>query len=48
MACPGAERDWLVMLAMENATVPSGDVNDCIEFVAFTSNVSSPGAFQYN
>jgi hypothetical protein len=47
MACPGAERAWLVMLSMGNATVPSGDVRDCSEFDAMTTNVTQVGAWQY-
>ncbi|KPI41473.1 uncharacterized protein AB675_9125 [Cyphellophora attinorum] len=50
MACPRAERAWLVMLAMENITnpmVPSDSVADCIEFIALTTNVTHVGAWQY-
>ncbi|KAJ5721422.1 uncharacterized protein N7483_009356 [Penicillium malachiteum] len=34
MACPTSDNRWQVFAAMQNATVPSGDVADCLGFSA--------------
>jgi hypothetical protein len=34
MACPTADKRWQVFVAATNATVPSGNVNDCLGFSA--------------
>lgn len=47
MACPDAEGSWVVMLGLQNATVPSGNVSDCIGFNAMTEIASEIGAWQY-
>ncbi|PYH64487.1 uncharacterized protein BO88DRAFT_397276 [Aspergillus vadensis CBS 113365] len=58
MACPLDEDEevnggaWQVFAAMKNATVPSGNVSDCLEFEAlaypWVSNGSSIAAWQYD
>lgn len=41
MACPtvdnSTEPGWQVFAAMPNATVPTGNINDCVGFLAVTS-----------
>jgi hypothetical protein len=34
MACPTADNRWQVFAALSNATVPSGNVADCLGFSA--------------
>lgn len=48
MACPTQDHRWQVFVAMQNATVPSGNVNDCLGFsaLALTYNGDIP-AWQY-
>ncbi|KAJ5724563.1 hypothetical protein N7493_006291 [Penicillium malachiteum] len=48
MACPTSDNRWQVFAAMQNATVPSGDVDDCLGFsaLALTYNGDVP-AWQY-
>ncbi|BCS04103.1 uncharacterized protein AKAW2_70981A [Aspergillus luchuensis] len=58
MACPLDEDEevnggaWQVFAAMKNATVPSGNVSDCLQFEAlaypWVSNGSSIAAWQYD
>ncbi|GLB07061.1 hypothetical protein AtubIFM57258_002382 [Aspergillus tubingensis] len=58
MACPLDEDEevnggaWQVFAAMKNATVPSGNVSDCLQFEALAypwlSNGSSIAAWQYD
>ncbi|GLA61616.1 hypothetical protein AtubIFM55763_007883 [Aspergillus tubingensis] len=58
MACPLDEDEevnggaWQVFAAMKNATVPSGNVSDCLQFEAlaypWVSNESSIAAWQYD
>ncbi|OJZ81987.1 hypothetical protein ASPFODRAFT_171927 [Aspergillus luchuensis CBS 106.47] len=58
MACPLDEDEevnggaWQVFAAMKNATVPSGNVSDCLHFEAlaypWVSNGSSIAAWQYD
>lgn len=47
MACPAAQDAWQVFLGLDNATVPSGKVSDCIIFDALTVNATDIGAWQY-
>jgi hypothetical protein len=49
MACPTDDYQWQVFAAMPNATVPSGDVDDCVGFGALTYDYEEDGAaaFQY-
>ena len=48
MACPTDDEEWQVYAAMDNATVPSGNVNDCVGFWAITSDWDEgPAAWQY-
>ncbi|KAJ5648721.1 hypothetical protein N7490_005093 [Penicillium lividum] len=35
MACPTTDNRWQVFAAIQNATVPSGSVDDCLGFDAF-------------
>ncbi|KAE8152403.1 hypothetical protein BDV25DRAFT_67183 [Aspergillus avenaceus] len=48
MACPTEDSRWQVFAAIHNATVPQGNVNDCIGFsaLAVPSNATA-GAWQY-
>ena len=48
MACPTEDNRWQVFAAMQNATVPSGNVSDCLGFdaIALTYSGSIP-AWQY-
>ncbi|KAJ6011615.1 hypothetical protein N7451_003027 [Penicillium sp. IBT 35674x] len=48
MACPTTDNRWQVFAAMQNATVPSGDVADCLGFsaIALTYSGDIP-AWQY-
>ncbi|KAJ5670793.1 uncharacterized protein N7477_006156 [Penicillium maclennaniae] len=48
MACPTDDNRWQVYAAMQNATVPSGNVDDCLGFsaMALTYKGSVP-AWQY-
>lgn len=53
MACPTDDNDWQVFAAMRNATVPSGDVDECVGFGAITYDYSDDegagaAAYQYN
>jgi hypothetical protein len=49
MACPDEDDNWQVFAAMKNATVPSGDVRDCLKFASFAEhyNGPNPAAWQY-
>lgn len=48
MACPTPDHRWQVFVAMQNATVPSGNVNDCLDFSARTVTYNGPfPAWQY-
>lgn len=50
MACPSDDSDYLqVFAAMQNATVPTGDVEDCVKFAAYAYHYDgpSPVAWQY-
>lgn len=49
MACPSDDNDSLQVFAnMKNATVPTGDVSDCVEFAAYAyHHTGSSGAWQY-
>ena len=48
MACPDEDDEWQVYASMKNATVPSGDVSDCVGFLALTSDYNDgPAAWQY-
>lgn len=44
MACP-TEDKWRVFAAVENATVPSGDVGDCLGFSALALPWKGQGEF---
>ncbi|KAH8431953.1 putative IgE binding protein [Aspergillus melleus] len=48
MACPTEDERWQVFAAIQNATVPSGDVGDCLGFsaMAVTGNQTA-AAWQY-
>ncbi|KAJ5584720.1 uncharacterized protein N7459_004520 [Penicillium hispanicum] len=48
MACPTSDHRWQVFAAISNATVPSGNVSDCLGFsaIALTYQGSAP-AWQY-
>ncbi|PYH99915.1 hypothetical protein BO71DRAFT_393886 [Aspergillus ellipticus CBS 707.79] len=48
MACPTDDNKWQVFAAVNNATVPSGNVNDCLGFdaMAVKSN-STAAAWEY-
>lgn len=48
MACPAEDDKWQVFAALQNATVPSGDVADCLGFsaMAVTGNQTA-AAWQY-
>jgi hypothetical protein len=48
MACPTDDNRWQVFAAMQNATVPSGNVEDCLGFsaMALTYKGAVP-AWQY-
>lgn len=48
MACPTTDNRWQVFAALQNATVPSGDVADCLGFsaIALTYSGEIP-AWQY-
>jgi len=47
MACPTDNR-WQVFAAMQNATVPSGNVGDCLGFSAMALTYKGPvPAWQY-
>ncbi len=37
MTCPTPDESWQVFAAMPNATVPSGNIEDCVGFLAVTS-----------
>ncbi|KAJ5211479.1 uncharacterized protein N7498_003125 [Penicillium cinerascens] len=48
MACPTDDNRWQVFAAMENATVPSGNVEDCLGFSAMALTYKGPvPAWQY-
>lgn len=49
MACPTkTNHHWQVFAAMDNATVPTGNVNDCLGFDAVALTYSGPvPAWQY-
>jgi hypothetical protein len=51
MACPETKGGWLVMAALENATVPNGNISTCLTFDALTSDYVASGsnfsAWQY-
>lgn len=45
MACPNLDRDWQVFAAVQNASVPSGDVRDCLGFEALAIPWDGEGGF---
>ncbi|KAJ5290683.1 uncharacterized protein N7443_010936 [Penicillium atrosanguineum] len=48
MACPTDDNRWQVYAAMQNATVPSGNVDDCLGFSAMALPYKGPvPAWQY-
>ena len=47
MACPTAEGRYQVFAAISNATVPSGNVADCIGFQALATNYGGNPVWQY-
>lgn len=53
MACPvqedGAPKKWQVFAALQNATVPSGDVDDCLGFSAMATQAkqNETAAWEY-
>ncbi|KAL2852530.1 hypothetical protein BJY01DRAFT_208034 [Aspergillus pseudoustus] len=48
MACPTDDNKWQVFAALRNATVPSGDVADCLGFSAIAVPTNQTGnAWQY-
>ena len=48
MACPTDDNRWQVYAAMQNATVPSGNVDDCLGFSAMALTYTGPvPAWQY-
>lgn len=50
MACPSADNSYYqVFVAMPNATVPTGNVSDCLEFHAIANAYTGPAppAWQY-
>ncbi|KAI9369309.1 hypothetical protein BJX61DRAFT_545698 [Aspergillus egyptiacus] len=48
MACPTEDDRWQVFAALQNATVPSGDVADCLGFSAMAVPTNQTGAaWQY-
>ncbi|KAL4929212.1 putative IgE binding protein [Aspergillus undulatus] len=48
MACPTDDNRWQVFGALQNATVPSGDVNDCLGFSALAIPTNQTGqTWQY-
>src|SRR5436190_22726759 len=49
MACPSADRSFYqVFAAIENAAVPTGNVDDCVKFDAIASEYTGPiPAWQY-
>ena len=47
MACPAGEGAWKILLALANANVPLGSINDCIQFNALTLKATHPAAWQY-
>jgi len=49
MACPSADRSFYqVFVAMRNATVPTGNVHDCVKFKAVASEYTGDSAaWQY-
>lgn len=48
MACP-TDNKWQVFAALQNATVPGGDVNQCLGFSALAakSNLNGTAAWEY-
>ncbi|KAL2852991.1 hypothetical protein BJX68DRAFT_48648 [Aspergillus pseudodeflectus] len=48
MACPTEDSKWQVFAALQNATVPSGNVKDCLGFSAIATPTNETGnAWQY-
>lgn len=49
MACPAEDNRWQVFAAIQNATVPGGDVSKCLGFSALapTAKKQGPAAWQY-
>ncbi|KAB8076929.1 hypothetical protein BDV29DRAFT_73087 [Aspergillus leporis] len=48
MACPTEDNRWQVFAAIQNATVPKGDVNECLGFSAIAPTADqSAAAWQY-
>jgi hypothetical protein len=48
MACPTEDSKWQVFAALQNATVPSGNVEDCLGFSAIATPTNQTGnAWQY-
>ena len=51
MACPDDDDDpktWQVFANIDNATVPTGDIDDCVPFTANTLVFDKdPAAWQY-
>ena len=44
MACPTESGDWQVFAALRNATVPQGDINECVRFMGVTETYSEGNA----
>ncbi|KAB8233449.1 hypothetical protein ETB97_000718 [Aspergillus alliaceus] len=48
MACPTEDNRWQVFAAIKNATVPKGNVDECLGFNALAPKADqSPAAWQY-
>ncbi|KKK18689.1 hypothetical protein ARAM_001193 [Aspergillus rambellii] len=48
MACPTSDEKWQVFAALQNATVPSGNVDDCLGFSALAVPTDDAGnTWQY-
>lgn len=50
MACPASDNLWQVFAAIQNATVPQGNITACLGFsaLAVPYNNTLSGAWQYN
>jgi hypothetical protein len=44
MACPELEHGWRIYLDIDNATVPTGNVSDCLSFGALTMSATNDSA----
>jgi hypothetical protein len=47
MGCPTNDGRYQVFAALQNATVPQGNVSDCIGFGALAFDYTGPTAWQY-